>query len=534
MMKNALYICVCLTAMLLMAAGCSDSGDSKPGETPECYTDDDCPIGTRCIDIYCEPLDQIPCLRDEDCPYGLSCENQVCTSDNPIPCTTTNDCPRNMSCVFGQCYPDNISDGDIPDGDTDTDTVQPGGICSPCQDDPDCEGDFNYCIPDESGETFCGKMCRNSVDCPSEYICKNFVFGNQCFPVDGFCEESCIDTGCPANEACDTTTGQCKPITSGSQGFCEPCNSDADCRDNGACIPDITGVTFCGIDCSNDQPCTEVNTYCKRVSDTVRQCWPLNNRCEAVPPTGLCDDVSCPQRMLCDETSGQCVYQGNHCHLTGCPDGYACSETTGQCESPPTHCAVVGCDPGFWCNPDTGICEVASDGDVDTSGYCDPCTGQEDCGPGAACIENSETFDAFCAPPCDSHADCPSGSACRADMGWNTCIPNAMTCRPSATGGGCTMGEDCALGVCIQEFAAPNVVWPRGYCTAICNPSDPFNSCGSDGYCFQIEYNYGAVENLCMRLCSLGNSSSCRQNYVCYDVGFGNGQGLCITSLYPF
>jgi len=545
MLKNIITALILAVFAAAAVCGCAKSASNNRDGTP-CGDGLFCKSDELCYNGECVKSNVIPCRIDDDCPLKSTCKNRVCVD-------LSSD---------GDADPDRISIKESDElaetngGETaDYDNIY-GALCKPCEKDEQCNGGKNLCMTGSTGGKFCGFFCKEDGDCPLNYKCKPYLTVKQCAPESGFCGETCVEKGCADGQKCNAATGLCE-LDVGLKLYCETCANNYDCASGGLCMPDQTGTNYCGRDCSATRACVEVNSYCKQLSDTAFQCWPISNNCGGGGDTHNCEGVQCKARMVCVEDSGKCEYQGNHCHITGCPAGSACSEETGKCESPPWHCLVTGCDPGFLCNPQTGICEIINnDGDADAfdsfdnrdpddypaeqiddqpSTYCKQCAAQSDCGPGGACVSNAVTFDHFCAPPCSSHADCPPGSACRSDLGWNTCIPNSSTCRKSVIGGGCPGGAaDCDSLTCILEFDYPNVVWPDGYCTKVCDLNNPETSCPANSYCFQIEYNYGAVANLCMKVCSLYDSSTCRGNYVCFDVGFGDGRGLCITALYPF
>ena len=124
-----------------------------------------------------------PCVSPAECESGLciaSDEGGVCTK----PCVVgeSTDCPEGWECAdsieFGQpvCRP-------AP--------PEIGAICDVCEEDDDCGGPEDLCLPllGGGGVKVCGRACPNGA-CPAGYMCVG-VGGDveQCVPVDGCPEE---------------------------------------------------------------------------------------------------------------------------------------------------------------------------------------------------------------------------------------------------------------------------------------------------------------------------------------------------------
>ena len=447
---------------VFIVAGCSTSDDSTPGTTePECTVNEECPIGETCQDGVCRPEGYLPCTSHDECPVGMFCVDGMCSNSDPVDGDKDDVLPADGD---DQTDTDTDADSDpvVTDGDTDPgdsageqDVPLEDFLCHPCTTDPECPGDMNFCIEDNTGSTFCGATCRNTADCPSDYLCKNFPYGNQCVPLDGFCAESCVDTGCGEGMACDPDTGVCKPVGTGTQDFCEPCTNNSECIEGGICIPDATGNTFCGVNCL-DAPCDIPNTYCRRIDETTRQCWPMNNACAS----GCnCDTVTCANHTACNAMDCQCYPDNTHCSNVGCNAGLNCDPTTGDCvEGQVANCCTDPsiCAYGTTCNSYTCQCETPSGsctsddqcapGQICESfflqmcidEYCTPCSSSFDCASFfSSCIDGG------CANQCTSDAQCPSGAHCQIDFFSGYCVPDSGTCSGEDPCGGVTYEGEC-------------------------------------------------------------------------------------------
>jgi len=64
------------------------------------------------------------------------------------------------------------------------------------------------------------------------------------------------------------------------------------------------------------------------------------------------------------------------------------------------------------------------------------------------------------------------------------------------------------------------------YCTQYCNAGGAefaFDACAGDEVCY--DRGAGEKNSLCLGRCDLGDE--CAENYVCIDVDFGDGTGVC-------
>ncbi len=437
-----LFLSLAVVGIFLMS-GCSDEGskNNTPSQ-PVCETDYDCPLGQNCIDGECLPEGMIPCTDDYDCPIGSFCQSGVCSNTSNVDADESSE----LDIDFDK---DNLPDSEQEI----SDIQQHPNLCKPCNQDPDCEGDQNFCVEDNSGKKYCLSFCQNTNDCPQGYICRHFEFGNQCYPQDGFCESTCIDTGCEDGLVCNPETGQCEQVQHGTQGFCDPCNSDADCQEGGKCIPDSSGNTFCGTDCT-ESPCDIPNTYCKYIDSNTKQCWPVDNTCN---PACDCSMVNCPAHTQCNPANCNCDPGPDHCANTGCPSGQQCDYNTGECSQTTQNCCTnptICTNVGMVCNMSTCQCETPSGGRCTTNAncnlgevctssgtceqaYCVPCTSSFDCPMPVGLFDDVTCKDGYCLPSCFSDANCPAGSTCEGgilDL-FAYCEPITGSCNGSQTDG---------------------------------------------------------------------------------------------------
>lgn len=229
---------------------CSPSADAPPvgGFYTSCpsTTECDAEAGFQCVgagvgdlDAYCTK----DCSEDDECPTGFTCD-RVSVTPCEEACGVAGD-SRDPTCVPVT----SIGDGK---------QYQCGRLgpehsicvrrrfCAACETDADCGTAPNLvCARDESGEKICTQACDPAVSgaCP-------WGAAAQCGVWDS-------ELGVPT---CSHRFGACH----GSGAPCEPCTSDADCKDTGLCYgSSFTGERYCidlSIACSCD---TATNGLCE-------------------------------------------------------------------------------------------------------------------------------------------------------------------------------------------------------------------------------------------------------------------------------
>ncbi len=507
-MKSYYPILSAVAAILLFCAtgfSCSSSGNvSNQVEKPQCQIDDDCPIGKSCIankcvasnlqpcqtsdecssEQYCNAgfCAAIECSTQEDCPFGLSCIDNYCKTGWYVKCKTSDDCPLKSECVKGVCLEsDGEKDGDLePEAEREVTEAAEGSkevpseietdppvefeeeslynpekLCQPCVSDADCGGNGNKCFADSSGTKYCFTACRTVADCGSgRFICLNHVdYGTVCYPTSNYCASTCFETGCPSGQVCGSD-GKCKTVTSGTQGYCEPCSTDYDCIAGAVCMNDSSGSKYCGRDCSNSACADLSNSYCKRISDSIYQCWPISNSCNSACD---CSKVNCNARYKCNPADCGCDAASDHCLNSGCPFDYDCNYASGECElrQQENCCNVIG-----FCEFYDMVCNTATCGCVLPPGqcqnnancapgetceyitkkcvfdYCKSCRYSSDCSMARDISEDSTCVKGGCANYCENDSDCPAQAKCvEDDGGWTRyCVPISGSCSSSPDG----------------------------------------------------------------------------------------------------
>ncbi len=225
------------------------------------------------------------------------------------------------------------------------------------------------------------------------------------------------------------------------------------------------GTTACGNECvrlaDDSAHCGACGTTCDSTKAcAASQCYPrdcASADCSAsqVCPAGACVErscvgVTCPGGSACFQ--GTCVTSS--CDTTSCEAGFAC--INGTCTD--GSCFGVRCPTGSSCRlgacVDSSSCansmKDGTESDVDCGGACaTKCTEGSTCAGGNDC-NSGRCTSGHCAPG-GAMATCTdtkkNGSETDVDCG------GACTTK-CGTGGGCTVGADCADGVCTSGRCA--------------------------------------------------------------------------------
>ena len=294
---------------------------------PACETDLDCPGASRCVspepDAPTVCVIPQPQVGDIGQPCGAGCEacvdtinseqrlDRICTAQ----CEADPDCPFGFDCrqlYAGDpwiCVPGNAECGTVW-GDTrcQSDTRVVGGAVEYCS----CD-----CIPDTPGACPEGFLCsavdceqvRGGVSCTATEGRGNYR--PSCVPDPDFRQPCQLHTECPGGTFCISRVCQADTAEAGCDA-CAPCEVDADCNENSACI-DFTRGKRCaphcegnGAECPGDADCVEIpgpagfhcvnpdwrrKGFCPRAyrCQVDGRCW-TNADCE----NGGCAENLCP------------------------------------------------------------------------------------------------------------------------------------------------------------------------------------------------------------------------------------------------
>jgi hypothetical protein len=188
-----------------------------------------------------------------------------------------------------------------------------------------------------------------------------------CDPIDG-CADLCEGVRCPNGELCSPLTGECRPQ---GLGACEPCQVDAECGGDGACLRNQIDETFCA-------PACQVAADCDAGYD--------------------CANVQGADTPLCVPTAGTCV---ERCAGVRCGNGEACNPLTGACVA--ACMAQADCPRNQYCDRAEG-CQPTGSGDLAMGAQCDS---DDQCAAGLVCADVSGLIPGLsCATPCDVDNDC--------------------------------------------------------------------------------------------------------------------------------
>jgi hypothetical protein len=237
--------------------------DPKPTETPDTVTAD--PNET-------DPVETDPLEACEACPdnsgYPCPCLGSSC--DDGSICA-----PLGPSAIKGVCFKQCAVDDD-------------------CVVPMDCFAEGKCTLETKDKKKFCGYVCSENADCPTDMVCDKSLDIGICAPRGG-CE---VD---PAKEPCET---EC-PLNSGY-----PCGCDSEsCADGSPCAPLPNGSLYglCLKDCTGTGKCDIEGYGCDAVPTCALQV-------DATPEDTAddeffqfcallcCQDEDCPAGMRCDDS----------------------------------------------------------------------------------------------------------------------------------------------------------------------------------------------------------------------------------------
>jgi hypothetical protein len=317
--------------------------------------------------------------------------------------------------------------------------------------------------------------CVDDEGCAGDAVCS---CEGQCVALTG--TPCTAPLGCGSGTWCNLCVGQCEP----TKAYCEPCVDQGSCGLGAACVPFVTGGTYCGAQCLTDVGCAVYGPghVCIEVSGvTYKQCVPKSGSCENL---GVCeDDGDCPGQDVCNASLGEC-YEG--CTDDGqCPAGDLC--VAGRCQAP---CGSdEECTPPAVCEPDgrcviPGSCEEAADC-PEPETYCDKALGS-------------------CEPGCLEDADCQDASK----------ICEGKTCVDKD----CTHNYQCSFGEICEPSNGACVPSPDPHC-APCADGDPGPCGGAPNLCASFEDGEGQAQGeFCLLTCADDPVDACPQGYGCQQI----------------
>jgi len=455
--------------------------------TPECSSDDDCPLLQSCDTSmgYCTA--SLPeCSDDSDCPseLGSVCDLDTgyCTQENLDPCTSTAGCADDYVCYENSlaCLPACTSDDDCSAFglygaacDTDSGECQVG-----CTSDADCLGDFaNTCDTEMTG--LCYHTCSTDDDCTDGLT-------NTCFDFGGFLS-ACIP-GCSSDDDCSDIPGAiCRNNTELGVEV-DVCVLDVECQTDADCDDGISNTCY-------ETPITSVCIFTCSSSDD----------CDFIPGAELeCSNITSPldgsevSTCIIDpscETDDDCGADGltNHCYDAGDIGSYCVY----SCESDDD------CDNFEFAVDATCAPEPIFDSGIQV---CQPeeCSEDSDCDDGLTntCLE----LDLFgfsqntCIWTCQSDDDCELflGTECTlteelpGDL--STCQPAAVSCDSDSE---CSDGWKCNSIPGLSDFVGGQVCYPA------CSDYSDCQELGFDrNPCVRQSINLGIV-NEAIQYCDL-------------------------------
>ncbi len=487
-----------LLGSVVLAAGCS-SGDEKCGGVEvdgQCYAecqDSLCVEGNRCVPALdtgvpgCVP----PCGIQDDCSVGTNCVNvNFGTNDSGLfcvallggktgqneECSTSDQCDtrRGWECADGTCKKLCEEPADCEKGEL----CQPVGNVMACVAGP-CDCDFGageHCV---SGE--CVTTCTSHADCADGELCNTGVTAsdtdaaiNTCMP--GPCTSNaacdiqpgyhCIDSECVQAECVEHSNceGQiCKTggtdADGGTVNFCADApgekrgqgqygtacpNGAADCAEGFLCYGRGEGdvYSYCTeFDCTQDSDCGS-GFHCTRIRVGDDPC---EDTCTGIPAASgagciAASDIgdgkkyecgalnlmrnACTKNEYCNEceTDEDCLGEANQICAKG-PDGtkqctVTCDPGTDACPwGAASECKVFDTDRGVaTCGHKFGSCKGTGQG-------CEPCVDDGDCGAQGLCVDSSFTGEKYCV---DLSLECDC-----------TGLPKSGDIPQACKGGGC-------------------------------------------------------------------------------------------------
>jgi len=457
-------------------------------------------------------------LADESLPQGDPCENE-------------ND--------FGACPGVSVCDG------------QNGWICQgqvpeaeSCDyQDNDCDGTVDEDFKNDEQKYYleahcgtCNNACLDAIDnatgtCDDTYLFPKCVV-DECD--DGYAQVSplqCVvppDTTCQACEDDADCVGSLCVELDDQLRCAMPCDSDADCGGETACLQYPGEGTLCqpltgSCECSSftdeaKRSCSTSNDLgtcfgfetcdgdvgwgdCDALVPSAEICNGVDDDCnglidDSLPPTMPCENTvdgvgTCVGDAVCYGTEGwfctapvpaveSCDYQDNNCDGSvdeGYKNGdgdyadyFHCGSCTISCEAGFPN-ATATCDADK--EPPQCVVDECDEGFFllnefqcvpDIAGLCESCSTDDNCVLQGAKCVDLGDGEKFCSKHCNGDEDCPDGYTCEAYDGDTQCIPDTGSC--SCDGSNLDLSRSCSL------------TWPPNP-----GPGQPFTTCYGTEQC---------------------------------------------------
>ena len=514
----SLGLCVDGTRTCVDDSNCSGRYcDQNANICVECIENAHCPTGQECVASQCQDAGFPRCSLDSDClPPQTVCESASCvagcSSPGGLTCGAGTECnattgrcdPVGNSCTNdSQCgAPVSVCEGNMcvagcgqvgglvcgANEVCDSNTGRCVNVPAPCIQDSECNPPQTVC---EAGQCVGGCNQVGGVACTGSDVCNPSTgrceMGNppvttctqdsQCNPpqticdqVTNMCAPSCLATGCPNGQMCNSSTGRCEnqmnPPTGGAQ-LNANCTVNTDCASS-SCFdfgPNLGKkcVQACGssAECPANYTCYNyVGAKMCVASSLYTQATNINVSFAGNPGSPCLEFGQC-KSGFCPQTSNMCVETCSEDN--DCGGGYCRWNEA----APSTY--IASCDGPQGSYPEGTTCSLDSQ-----------------CASGA-CIGSVNTGVFKCAKLCRSSNSCTTNQVCRmidytlcAEELLGTCLryqPNLVqTCVDGAhgnspSGSSCTADNQCRSGFCDPTFNA---------CSDLCNGD---SDCGNGFRC---------------------------------------------------
>ncbi|MBI5159227.1 right-handed parallel beta-helix repeat-containing protein [Candidatus Micrarchaeota archaeon] len=521
------------------------------------------------------------CEDNGDCPQGSICLGGLCVGDSD-----GDGLLDNMDNCINDANPtqtdgDGDGSGDACDncaavqnpGQWDLDNDGVGDSCDNCwftlnanQADGDADGSGNAC--DNCDEIFnsdqadsdldgigdsCEIQCAFNNDCPNGMDC----LGGECAPPCNLPAGRCtIDRQiCTSEQTCNVWGSNCV----------NSCHDNADCSVTEQCSG-FNGDSFCSqawLPCASDDDCAAFDLTCNPTFSACAQDFktcgdnsdcPANSiciegiACLYLEPRPCCTDFSCQAVMFGNTACGEsnvCVDDGVSCNSDGdCPDPALYDCVSGQC----ARLTVKSCTGDEECGPGKaclfGACAALDVPDADNDGSPD---GIDNCANAVNPLQSDGDEDGV-GDACDNCLNSANPAQLDSDEDGigNACEANAG-CAVHAD---CSNGQICVEGSCFADADNDGVADNVDNCDAVANPNQQDsdvdglgNACDNCQFAQnpgQEDANANGVGNACDVACvndaACGPGKKCVNSLCVGDIdndGVFDNEDNCITSANP-